>query len=51
MKARYAVLGAPKDLIGRCLFNCRLHFQIRIFQIPSLKVVTKSLKLQGKQTL
>ena len=26
MKVRYVVLGVPKDLIGRCLFNCQLHF-------------------------
>ena len=37
MKARYVVLGAPKDLIGRCLFNCRLHFLIRIFFLDSIE--------------
>ena len=24
MKVRYVVLGAPRDLIGRCLFRCQL---------------------------
>ena len=35
MKARYVVLGATKNLIGRCLFNCRLHFQICFFLLDS----------------
>ena len=27
-KASCVVLGAPKNLIRRCLFYCRLHFQL-----------------------
>ena len=37
MKARYVVLGATKDLTGRCLFNCRLHFQICFFLLDSIE--------------
>ena len=33
MKVRYLVLGATKDLIGRCL----LHFQILFFLLDSIK--------------
>ena len=37
MKVRCVVLGATKDLIGRCLFNCRLHFQICFFLLDSIE--------------
>ena len=37
MKVRYAALGVTKDLIGRCLFNCRLHFQICFFLLDSFE--------------
>ena len=50
MRVKYAVLGAPKDLIVRCLFKCQLFLQIwnklfcvyrthGIFQGPALETV------------